>query len=149
MPKNTLRNAPRSTLKDYDPGTGKGTNTFQAAEQTLDRLRFASKALGAIGAGITFGTTFHDEMEKNDDDSNGVQVAKASIRATAATAGATALGGMGVTAGMAIPIPGVDVAVAFGLGTAGGWAGGKLGGWTGDAANKFIFDSGVDWSPWN
>ncbi|MEZ0116923.1 UNVERIFIED_ORG: prefoldin subunit 5 [Heyndrickxia coagulans] len=85
--------------------------------KSAKNLRGIGKALGPLGAGLSFYSNYHDAKDED------LNKKKAAVRATADTVIDTAVGGAvqtGLTAAgtVLIPIPGVGTAIGFGMGLA-------------------------------
>ncbi|MEZ0116919.1 UNVERIFIED_ORG: hypothetical protein ABRZ91_000876 [Heyndrickxia coagulans] len=98
----------------------KETVDVSSVVKSAKNLRGFGKALGPLGAGLSFYSNYHDAED------DGLNKKKAAVRATADTAIDTAVGGAvqtGLTAAgtVFIPIPGVGTAVGIGLGLLANW----------------------------
>lgn len=88
--------------------------------KSVKNLRGFGKALGPLGAGLSFYSNYHDALD------DGLNNKKSAVRASLDTVIDTAVGGSvqaGLTAAgtVFIPIPGVGTAIGFGLGLLVNW----------------------------
>jgi RHS repeat-associated protein len=131
-------------LQAEDLGYGNGRGGYKIALIRSAKLaRIAAKSLGVIGAGVTAVETGVDEWKEQADQPTSERVTRTVIKSSLATAGGVALGAAGATACSALG-PGAIACAA-----AGGYVGVKAGELAGDAINTLVYDSGIDWSPWN
>ncbi|MEZ0116925.1 UNVERIFIED_ORG: prefoldin subunit 5 [Heyndrickxia coagulans] len=109
-----IKTVGKAALKGADDSLKEAVDVSSVVKSAKN-LRGFGKALGPLGAGLSFYSNYHDAED------DGLNKKKAAVRATADTVIDTAVGGAVQAASVAgfqvlIPIPGVGAAVGFGVG---------------------------------